>query len=564
MNRWKRTLLAVSLLALMLATACGTGTDAGNGQTNEGQPQTAEPAPTDAAGASADAPAAEDGPLTKFDPPITVRSAINDNGKDFLSPGDTLESNVWLKGYENELGIKVQYDWIVERANAGNKMNATLASGDLPDIFAVNHSQYKQLLDAGKIADLTEAYEKYGSDLLKEFYNAGGDGLKPVKQDGKLYGLTDYSGTIDAAGMMYIRTDWMKKLNLQAPKTMEDVIAIAKAFTEGDPDGNGQKDTFGLQLNKDLDSGWTIKMNGFANMFHAHPGIWIKDESGKLVYGSVQPEMKQVLAALQELYKAGVIDQEFGTKDVAKASETIMSGKSGMFFGPLASPFAINAMMADANIDWAAYPIPSADDQPAKVNSQILNATVFVVRSDFKHPEALVKMMNFAVEKLYGASAETEAETYLGPSGQGFHVAPVKILKPNKNLGIYQNVSAALAAQDPSSLNREEKSYYDFIQKYRSGERAQWVYERIFGPESSIAVVEHYVDNGLLMLNEFSAPPTATMATKKATLDKLELETFTKIIYGESSVDEFDKFVENWNKLGGQQITEEVNQASNS
>ncbi|WJH33130.1 extracellular solute-binding protein [Paenibacillus sp. CC-CFT747] len=545
----KQSLAVVSVLALAFTAACGTK-DAGSGTEASGSP------------AQSAAPKGNEGPLSKYDPPINVRSAINDVGKDFLAPGDTLENNVWLKGYENELGIKVKYDWVVERANAANKMNATLASGDIPDIFSVNQTQYKQLLDAGKIADLTDAFNKYGSEQLKQFYTEGGDGLKPVKQDGKLFGLTDYSGTIDAAPMVYIRSDWMKKLNLELPKTMDDLLNIAKAFSEKDPDGNGKKDTFGIQLNKDLDAGWTIKLDGFANGYHAFPQMWVKDSSGKLVYGSIQPEMKPALAKLQELYKAGVIEQEFGTKDVTKASETIMAGKSGIFFGPLASPFAISAMMKDPNIDWTAYPIPSADGKPAVVGSRILNATVFVVRKGFEHPEALVKMLNFSVEKLYGKSAEKEAATYLGTGGQGFQVAPVKLLQPNKNITIYKNVSAALKANDPSKLNREEKGNYDFIMKYRGGDRAQWVYERIFGPVSSISVIEQYMNNKLMKVNEFSAPPTATMATKKATLDKLELETFTKIIYGESPVDEFDKFVENWKKLGGDQITNEVNQAS--
>lgn len=536
---------------LAFASACGGAGEAGESPKSADQP------------AAAGAPKSSGGPLAKYEPPITVRTVMNDVGKDFLAPGDTLENNVWTKGYANELGIQLKFDWIVERANASNKLNATLASGDLPDIFSVGHTQYKQLLEAGKIADLTEAFEKYGSEQLKRFYSEGGDGLKPVRQDGKLFGLTDYSGTIDAAPMVYVRSDWMKKLDLQPPKTMDDLIAIAKAFAERDPDGNGKKDTFGIALNKDLDSGWTIQMSGFANAFHAYPGIWIKDGSGKLVYGSVRPEMKPALAKLQELYKSGVIDQEFGTKDVSKASETLMAGKAGMFFGPLASPFAINAMMKNPGPDWAAYPIPSADGKPAVVQSKILNSTVYVVRKGFEHPEALVLMLNFAVEKLYGASAEKEAATYLGPNGQGFQVTPVKILQPNKNVTIYKHVVEALKTNDPSKLNREEKSYYDFIQKYRSGQdRAQWVYERIFGPESSIAVVQHYIDNNLLMINQFSAPPTATMATKKATLDKLELETFTKIIYGEAPVDEFDRFVENWKKLGGDRITTEVNEVS--
>jgi len=39
---------------------------------------------------------------------------------------------------------------------------------------------------------------------------------------------------------------------------------------------------------------------------------------------------------------------------------------------------------------------------------------------------------------------------------------------------------------------------------------------------------------------------------------KMELETFTKIVMGESSIDAFDEFVANWKKLGGDTITDEV------
>lgn len=51
---------------------------------------------------------------------------------------------------------------------------------------------------------------------------------------------------------------------------------------------------------------------------------------------------------------------------------------------------------------------------------------------------------------------------------------------------------------------------------------------------------------------------TTTMEKKWANLKKLEDETFLKIIIGESSVDEFDKFVEQWKAEGGDEITKEV------
>ena len=54
---------------------------------------------------------------------------------------------------------------------------------------------------------------------------------------------------------------------------------------------------------------------------------------------------------------------------------------------------------------------------------------------------------------------------------------------------------------------------------------------------------------------------TQSMALKWPTLEKMEQEMLLKIITGEKPVDYFDEFVETWNKTGGEQITEEVNQA---
>jgi putative aldouronate transport system substrate-binding protein len=49
------------------------------------------------------------------------------------------------------------------------------------------------------------------------------------------------------------------------------------------------------------------------------------------------------------------------------------------------------------------------------------------------------------------------------------------------------------------------------------------------------------------------------MADKGANLDKIKSETFMKIITGNAPISEFDKFVDDWKKLGGDQITKEVN-----
>lgn len=42
----------------------------------------------------------------------------------------------------------------------------------------------------------------------------------------------------------------------------------------------------------------------------------------------------------------------------------------------------------------------------------------------------------------------------------------------------------------------------------------------------------------------------------------MELEAFSNIIRG-ASIDEFDKYTEDWHKLGGDRMTEEINSLYN-
>ena len=66
-----------------------------------------------------------------------------------------------------------------------------------------------------------------------------------VTFDGHQYGLPEPPPLPKREGLV-IRKDWLDKLGLEVPTTPEELLAVAKAFTEQDPDGNGKNDTYGL------------------------------------------------------------------------------------------------------------------------------------------------------------------------------------------------------------------------------------------------------------------------------------------------------------------------------
>jgi len=562
----KRYLIFAAAVMLLITSACSTTNNGANGKTGK-QENTADSGDKKGAGDSADNSVTAN-PLGKYEPAIEVTTVRWLPPSIKFEKGDSIDNNIWYRSYEEELGIKLINKWSVPQTQWQQKMNVTIASGDIPDILTVSANELKRLVDADMVEDMTEVFEKYASDKTKQVIsNDGGNGMKASTFEGKLLALPGVTFTGTGAQMLWIRQDWLKKLNLPEPKSMEDVYRIAESFASQDPDGNNQKDTIGLGgIHKDLNS-----LMGFFESFHAYPGRWVKDDSGQLIYGDIQPGLKPALQKLQDLFKAGLIDPEFAVKDQAKAYELIAANKTGMFYaGEGAVWWPLTDHYKKEKSDWKPYPLISFDDQPASTSGSIPVGNYYVVRKGFKHPEALVKLLNFAVEKQYGPEGRLDAYWYGGVNKE-INVsafAAVIISDPLELINIHRGVQASEdAGKYVDNPIADVKHHYDLYKLWLSGkfkdsneEGQAWSSYKWAGPGGGMNVVSDYVKENKYLVDEYSGPSTPTMTAKKSTLDKMKLEVFTKIIMGQSDVSEFDKFVADWKKFGGDSITAEVNE----
>lgn len=562
----KKTLsiaIVVSLTVVLLS-ACGS---------NDGKTGTSEAAKTQGAAASETSAAAEKKePLGKYDPAIDIsfiRGLDDDLTANVLPkcPGETIEDNRWTKAINEKLGINVKYAWTVKGNEVSDafvqKINVTLASGDLPDVVLVNPSQLKQLVDADMIEDMTQYYNDYASDTLKKWMTVEGDGnIQSVIFDGKMMAVPEPVSMNESTHYLWIRADWLKKLGLEPPKTMDDLLKISEAFTTKDPDGNGKADTYGLPITKSLYNG-CMGTEGFFAGYHAYPNMWIEDSTGKLVWGSVQPEVKVALQKLADMYKTGQIDKEFGIKDGGKVAELIAAGKYGIDFGQQWNPMypLISNYNNDKNADWTGYPIVSADDKKVMVPLKFNQTRIFAVKKGYKHPEALVKLFNFYIENIWGESGDYNK--YFMPRENGnvgvWKFSPVCPGNPYNNFNIFETLQEARKNNDFTKLTGDPKSVQANLEAYVKGDTAQWGWEKIYGVNGTFRNMEQYKANGQFLPEKFVGAPTKTMAEKKTTLEKMEKEMFIKIIMGAAPIDEFDKFVSDWNKLGGADMTKEVN-----
>ena len=565
----KTSKLLIFLLVLLMATslvACNTSTDQEEKVTSAPK-STVEAEKTEETKETVTEETAINDPLGKYDPPITISIVkVLDDTVKFLE-GEDIEHNVWADAYRDILGITLEYEWTASTSQQyDDKLNVNIASGMIPDMLEVNKSQFARLAKAELInTDISAEYEEYGSELLKEIMAIEGpDALESAEYKGNLAALPETESSMATGPLMYIRQDWLETVGKSAPTTIDELLSLIDDFTTLDPDKSGATDYYGIAMQKNLYGG-LAGIEGFCNAFHAYPQAWIEDASGRLVYGSYQPEMKDALLALQKLYMAGKIDSEFAVKDDAKESELLTSGKIGIEFGQFWNPvYPLKSNLeTNPSADWFAYLLPSVDSEPAKTQVKLGVSSYFVCSKDCEYPEAMVKMDNLFVEMGYGSdpanfskylNANIDDTTY-----ELFKYAFV-ITWPG---GGFNDVPNALKNNDPSGLNEEFRVTYESIKEYEAGGQTGWAASRIFGYDGSYYLLGQCLDSGNYMMDAFFGSDTDTMTTKKAALDKLELEAFTKIIMGDS-IDEFDAFVEQAMELGGSDIEQEVNDWNNS
>lgn len=561
----KKSKLGLSVLVMVMAFslvlgACGKNNDAAS---NKGSTDSNANVESVANGEE------NTDPFGKYDSPVEL-SAIRYVGEEVKFPkGQDINNNVWIDLYKN-MGINVNYKWIVTgQEQYESKLNIAIASNDLPNFMEVNQEQLRQLADAGQLTDLTDAFEKYASDDLKEVMSIEKNALSSATFDGKLLAIPSTQPVIGgSAPLLWVRQDWMEKLNLPDPQSFDDLVNIAQAFQSQDPDGNGKPDTYGIGLTKDI--GLATTSIGVFNSFGAYPGIWI-EKDGKLEYGSIQPEVKQTLAKLQEMYKNKLIDPEFGVKDTVKMFESITSNKIGMVVGPSwypAWPFW-DMVKEDANVKWKSYAIPSVDGGATTVQMPFSVSHYYVLTKNYEHPEVIVKLANLYYQKLYSDEAEFDTYGQVIADEESIGVnkySLVEVVNPNKDLIRQQELEEALKTNSDAAISSSEtKIMFKEFQTYLDGSNpAGWSGYAANGPDGSMKQLRELNDQGKVISNGFVGAPTETMADRKATLDKLEQETFVRIILGEASPDSFDEFVSNWKKLGGDTITEEVNEWNTS
>ena len=188
-----------------------------------------------------------------------------------------------------------------------------LSSGELPDIIAYEFPlELEKLGVSGKMIPLEQLIDQYAPNIKKFWEKYPNYKKDAVAADGHIYMIPNYNDcdNINTTQGYYIRKDWLRKLNLEEPKTIEELYEVLIAFRDKDPNNNGKKDEIPIFVRGNTTRSIIISL---VDMFKAH-FLWYDKNGNGPVFGPSEIEYKNAIKQLSKWYKEGLIDEEIFTR----------------------------------------------------------------------------------------------------------------------------------------------------------------------------------------------------------------------------------------------------------
>lgn len=443
------------------------------------------------------------------------------------------ETDLVINQLNKKLNIKIKvltapYETWIE------KYNILVTSGQVPDLSittgpgTMNFNAWTQ---QGIYLDITDLYPKYCPDITKLIKN---DIIEAHKINGKLYGVPKPSLSDST---FTIRADWLKNLNLQMPKTLDELYNVLKAFRDNDPDGNKKDDTFGLHSEDTLN---TIQIIFGAFGCGVTPIVaenWIPDGTGKLTSAIMAPGMKDAIKYITKLYRDKILDQEWMMTKSQAYVDKVQKGKVGLMstsFQAMISDTEAKIKVNDPKVELAILDGVTGPNGKYEHPYQKGFYMVSSISSKSKNPQKILEFLNYMMTQegddliRYGV----EGTTYKKEGGK-----VVLIPEAVKQYGIEGGHKFKQIIQ-PAVLS-------------------------IPGDDPRIPKILEMAK--VLFDGPFYPAPTSQPASLKEVATKQGADfvknSVTAIITGKGDPEvEWDKFIKSWRETGGDQLIKEINE----
>ncbi|QOV20280.1 extracellular solute-binding protein [Blautia liquoris] len=447
-----------------------------------------------------------------------------------------------------ELEKRTGFDLDMVHVENKEAMNLLLASGELPDAigynFQLNYTgDESKAIQDGLIYPMSEEFVKKNAPDYWKAISENPEILKQVKTpEGDIYGFAFILGDEILKGGygMLVRDDWCRELGIELPETPDEFYDMLEAF----------KDKKGAEVPLCIRSETLIEMlqrGVITSPFHLVCADNYVDD-GKVVIGYEQPEFKDVLTWLNQLYSEGLLDPNFSTVDSDTVEANILTGKSGASSGTAGSFMGnlLSTNREDKNYSLAGIKnlVGTKGDTPkyGHYNTDVVGA-VNVITTACKDPETVAKYFNF------GYTKEGHMLYNFGIEGKSYEMVDGKpkftdlILKNPDGLTAQQALSEYELAYGNGPFVQDK----DYLLQYYQDDRQK-------------DALKKWGDNNA---KDYKMPKITINAESAGEYSSLLSELITyrdemiiKYVRGEESLDGFDTYLDTLKSMGIDKVQE--------
>ena len=281
--------------------------------------------------------------------------------------------------------------------NFTERLNLVMMETEVPDVImgmpATDVFEYGQ---AGVVLPLTDYIQNDMPNYKKQLDAREGVERSTTSADGQIYYLTGFKETYSGNRPYIVREDWLNKLDLERPVTIEDWEDFWELVKETDLNENGQNDeipfsAYEIERLRNFCTAW-----GVVDDFYTDP-----TDGGKVHYGPIEDRYKEAVTWMNEMWEKGYIDPEIITLDEstfnAKIAQNTVASFSGTLGGMMATP---NATMAESvpgfHLVATEPPLGEAGVQiHTNIDSMGGDTTMAVVTASCKNVDRVIEWLDY-------------------------------------------------------------------------------------------------------------------------------------------------------------------------
>lgn len=324
----------------------------------------------------------------------TFHLPISDSKKEFtifLNFNNMPFDNTWKVWQELEKRTNIKFNSIISQSNSNETeaYNLMLSSGNLADVIGyVSAADLESLGRDGGLIALNDLIDQYAPHIKAEMESDPKFKQYATSTDGNIYFIPKNQG-LRSCEFWWIRKDWLDKLGLEIPTTVDELHDVLYAFRNNDPNGNGLKDEIPLFDR----AGWKMPEE-YLYLWDSSTGFYVRD--GKVEFEPLEENFVTGVKNLVQWYKEGLIDPEIFTRG-PKGRDILLSGNLGGVTHDWVSASDYNGKL-NAQIPGFEFVVmaPPADQHGVvKERTERFPGVGWGISSSCKDPVTVIKFMDY-------------------------------------------------------------------------------------------------------------------------------------------------------------------------